>query len=168
MKHSIGCIDRFFGNAHTYILSGQGANGGLRDSYSYIVCCLFVMSILACQPDPVGSCSEVNYQDILELQSGDKYCFPDGLELAIVDIRNEYCPCFSVCVWEGQYVVDIDWTLPDGSTGSSTFNGSNNTLTESISDISIEGMEDSLIFDEECTESLPSPYILEVSVVVSR
>lgn len=80
----------------------------------------FTLLLTSCGEDPVIQsaplCQEIDFDTSFEMQVGDSACLPDGSSFKVLEVRDEFCPCFALCVWEGQLVMKIETKKIDGET----------------------------------------------------
>ncbi len=136
-------------------------------SFILLLSCLVFIS---CKDDDDDmTCEDVDYGVTLLVQEGDNFCFPDGFEMRIAALNNEYCPCGAVCVWEGQLTVLTEWTQPDGAVIEHVHNTSDRMLDEPLLDgIEISSDTTTIVFAEICDLANPSPEIVSVEVVIDK
>ena len=86
---------------------------------------LFAFTIfVSCSKDETDDCNNVNYEEFFTIEPNNKYCFSDGDFIKVIELANDFCPCLTTCVWEGEmnlhYVAQIDGVEYSGKTGSSS------------------------------------------------
>lgn len=52
-------------------------------------------------------CEEVLVGDIIEFQLGDTFCVNDT-EVYIASIDDQRCGCLEVCVWQGEFIFNLE------------------------------------------------------------
>jgi len=137
---------------------------------SVLTIILMTFVLFSCSKSENEICIEVNYDEKFSIEEGKEYCFPDESVLKIVAFRNEFCPCNVICVWEGQMVVEMEWQAVGDSTYFFDYLSSNNTNfpTNFPSGLEITEEDEDIVFEDDCTESNPSPDILEAKIIVSK
>ncbi len=70
-----------------------------------LVAMLFFASCTKSSNSPI--CIDVEYGVLFDMEDDQSYCFPDGFEINVEELRNEFCCCFCVCVWEGEIVASL-------------------------------------------------------------
>jgi len=134
---------------------------------------LFILLIItiafsSCSKTNSPDCIDVFYDEHFTIQEGNNYCFPDGNSIEIKQLKNEFCPCDAVCVWEGQMM--LNYTLIyDGNTYKGT-QGSTTTQDEMYD--TLDGLlhthfqEIQLI--EPCDENHPNPNIKNAQLKLTK
>ncbi len=140
----------------------------------YLFIISFALSILTSCGDPDSEslmCTEVDYDTAFSIQADNSYCFPDGVVLSVTALNNEFCPCDAICFWEGQMTIDMQWDFPGEELldyryqAAPTAQAQNEPLPDGT-EISTD--QDDIIFEEECSDSNPSPEIIETIIVVRK
>ena len=89
----------------------------------YTLYTLTILLIFSCQkesnPKVQLACIEIDYDSSFTAMLGDVICLPDGSSFIIKNIKDEFCPCESICKWEGELKVIVETT--DLSSEISTF-----------------------------------------------
>lgn len=69
-----------------------------------------IVILISCNKDieTSNSCQEVQFTFSFELKVGESACLPDGRSIRLLEVRDEICPCFDDCFWEGQLVMKIE------------------------------------------------------------
>jgi len=113
-------------------------------------------------------CQDVNYSSAFSIEANNKYCFPDEVSLTILDIKNEFCPCFANCIWEGEMVIDMQWILASGETTIFSFHQAA-TINDSLpSSIMVTTDVENIVFENDCTSGDPSPAITSTIITVTN
>lgn len=76
------------------------------------------------------NCKNENYDKEFTVTLGESVCFPDGNSFEVKTIRDQFCCCLCICVWEGELEVMVETTDNTGKKdlftfGSSLINGNN-------------------------------------------
>lgn len=137
---------------------------------------LFTLSLLlclsACSKDnepTTPPCNDEEYGTVFTIHPGETYCFSDNTELKIVSLINEFCPCNLQCFWEGQMTISMEWTMPDGALIEYNYNTAPQLTNEDLPDgLVISYLLEDFTFAEECTESVPSPEIIEAKITILK
>ena len=74
---------------------------------------LYLLSItllISCDKDieRTNSCQDIQFAISFEIKVGESACLPDGRSIRLLEVRDEICPCFTDCFWEGQLVMKIE------------------------------------------------------------
>lgn len=140
-------------------------------NYFKLLVLLLGLALVSCSDGDEKTCTDVTYSTEFTVASGSSYCFPDGIELAITTLNNEFCPCNVECIWEGQMTIDMVWTLADGTMldykylAAPQSQVSNEPLPDGM--IILADQED-IVFDSECTQSNPSPVITQTVIQITK
>jgi len=133
-----------------------------------ILATTLVLFLFSCKKDESGSCIDADYSIAFTIEEGNTYCMPDGLEIAVTEIKNEFCPCDLECFWEGQMIIEFDFTM-DGESMAHTFGSSEATASAPAPyGLTISTNKDDIVFEEECSIENPSPRILEAQISLTR
>jgi len=127
--------------------------------------------LCACNNDDMPKqCTTVQYGTAFLIETNNTYCFTDDTQLEVVSLNNEYCPCDVNCFWSGQLTIDIKWTFADGSTKTYKHNAAASVMAnEELPDgLEVRADEDTVVFEEECSDSNPSPIILSAQITVDK
>ena len=88
---------------------------------------------ISCSKKNLYTCHDVNYDVFFDVDSGNKYCFPDGNFIEILEFSNSLC-CFGNCIWEGEIGLHYNAKIGDkeyqGEVGSSP--KTNNTIESKL------------------------------------
>jgi len=129
---------------------------------------LLTLIIISCTK--IGDCTEVSYNTPFTIIAEETYCLPDGAELLIKSLNNEFCPCEAVCIWEGQMTLDVTWTDTEGNSTDGTMSTHHNITmpSEDIPDllINVANVQDSITFITECNLANGNPEISQAIIVV--
>ncbi len=82
---------------------------------------LFAITLcISCGEDPIIQsaplCQQVEFDQAFEMKVGESACLQDGRSFKVIEVRDEFCPCLAICIWEGQLVMKIEIDNLDGST----------------------------------------------------
>jgi len=109
---------------------------------------------------------DVNYGEYFTIKTCGKYIFPDNNFFEVKCLRNEFCPCNALCIWEGEMILvfsaNMDGIAMDSMIGSSE--KTNKIFVKEPYTIHFKNIQ----FEEACTNDNPSPKIFSASVLVSR
>jgi len=62
----------------------------------------------------ITACKEVDYGDVFEMELNEAVCFPDGNEMILKVVEDQFCPCEAVCIWQGELVIILEATESNG------------------------------------------------------
>jgi len=79
----------------------------MKNLIAFIVVAYFFLISSSCTKKPMVNCNEVEYGVEFTIEANHVYCFSDGYEFEVTSLKNEFCCCFCVCVWEGQIVANL-------------------------------------------------------------
>jgi hypothetical protein len=65
----------------------------------------------ACADIETTDCTNIEYNSPFSIAVDEMYCLPDGNYIYIELMNPSYCPCNSVCVWEGELLTTISYNL---------------------------------------------------------
>ena len=112
---------------------------------------------------------DVSYNEIFEARQGEIYTFPDGSELVINDLINNFCPCFVYCVISGTMKLDLTWTNSSGFSQTVTFSPDPSILSiDEFDDFDIIAESNWAIeYEFECTlSSTKNPDIISAEIMI--
>jgi len=126
----------------------------------------FVLSsIISCTKQDF-ECIYVDYNTSFVIEKEHKYCFPNGNSFIVTELKNGFCPCNSICFWEGEmtleYITQINNTEVEKSVGSST-----KTDSVFISEEYIIKFSD-IRLKSPCSKTNPSPKISQATIEVKK
>jgi len=137
----------------------------MKNSKLYIILTFLVLILFSCTKKDY-ECNDVQYNTSFEITKEQKYCFSDGNYFIVNYMRNEFCPCYSECIWEGEMIlgykafvdnIEVEKTVGSSLKTNSLFMSEDYYII--FSDIK---------FEEPCSESNPSPAITQATVVVRK
>lgn len=80
---------------------------------------ILALTLLAsCGEDPIiqsSLCEQIQFDTQFEMQVGDSACLPDGRSFTVTEVRDEFCPCLAICIWEGQLTMKLEIKETDGT-----------------------------------------------------
>lgn len=79
---------------------------------------LAITLCVSCGEDPIIQssplCQQIEFDNTFEIKVGETACLPNGRSFKIEEVRDEFCPCLAICIWEGQLVMKISTIDLDG------------------------------------------------------
>lgn len=73
---------------------------------------LAITFLISCGEDPIiessSFCQQIQFDNQFEMQVGQTACLPDGRSFTLLEVRDEFCPCLALCIWEGQLVMKME------------------------------------------------------------
>ena len=143
-----------------------------------LVLLLPCLLLVSCRDEDDDTCIEADYGVTLLVEVGDTYCFSDELEMKIVSLNNEFCPCGVDCVWEGQLAIEMEWKLADDSDitgwilepGESVEHTHLSAMDDEmlLDDIRITTLMESIKYEVECSNDNPSPEVVSVELLIEK
>lgn len=144
-------------------------------SCKYIFSCIFLSVIcIACsdsdEPETKSeACIDVEYNETFAVEVDGQYCFPDGTELKVNAFRNDFCPCNVICVWQGQMVIEMEWTDGTEVVEFEYQSDDNPNFDNSLPNGAvISDLDEDIEFITPCTDANPSPEIIGAKITVTR
>jgi hypothetical protein len=64
--------------------------------------------MFSCSKGSNNNCQTINFNDKFQAKVGEKYCVNDENSMTIKSIDNQLCPCNADCIWEGEYILDLE------------------------------------------------------------
>lgn len=61
------------------------------------------------------ACELIQYDTAFAMTVGSTACLPDGRTIELITARDSFCPCFAICVWEGQLEIILKTTDLNGT-----------------------------------------------------
>lgn len=92
-----------------------------------LVASLFILSCNKADDDnKKQECTQIEFNTNFSMILNDEVCFPDGSGFIVKTIKDEFCPCLAVCIWEGELRVMVETIETNGDKelfefGSSSF-----------------------------------------------
>ena len=127
------------------------------------------VALFSCSGMDSETCTEVKFTDAFTVETGETYCLEDGTELEITALNNEFCPCFAVCVWEGEMTINMTWTMPDAEVIEYLFHAGAPSVNEKLPNgIVVLADQEEIETEFPCTETSPSPAIISAVIVVNN
>jgi len=74
---------------------------------------LATILLVSCNKDDSESqarqvCTEVTYGQVFEMIIDDAVCLPDGNEIVLKVIEDQFCPCDHLCIWQGELQIMLE------------------------------------------------------------
>lgn len=73
----------------------------------YIVFIIAFITVVSCHNDDLNECTKVEFNNSFITKVGKKYCINDTDYLLIRSIDNQLCPCDALCIWEGEFIINM-------------------------------------------------------------
>lgn len=75
-----------------------------------IIAILSIILLFACDKDveKTSSCQDIQFDTSFEMKVGESACLPDGRTIRLLEVKDEFCPCLAVCIWEGQLTIKLE------------------------------------------------------------
>ncbi len=133
-------------------------------SLSILVSLLLVI-LLSCSKQTVD-CAVVSYDESFTIELDKKYCFPDGNYIKTKTMLNEFCPCYSLCKWEGQMTLGFEAEMDGQIYNDKIGSAANKYLLKE--EEQYKTVLSNIIFLTPCSESNPSPEIVRAELTVIK
>ncbi|MDF1696125.1 MAG: hypothetical protein P1U56_09850 [Saprospiraceae bacterium] len=136
--------------------------------YVIILFSLCIISLSACSDNEETS----KYGEEFVIRLDETVTFSDGNSMKVTEIRDEFCCCLCLCVWEGQLVIEVETTNASGEIENKSFGSAPNQLGRDIFDDYVVSSINYL-YDNE-PDSLPlcegefDPNKVELIMVISK
>ena len=151
----------------------------MKNFLLFMLACLAFLFVSCSDSDDVSEddvseeassmCNDVTYDDPFDVELDGVYCFPDGTQLTVLEIKNDFCPCNVVCIWQGEMVINMEWT--DGTTVEEFRYGSDDNPAAADNLLPngalITDEDEDIEFVTPCTQSNPSPDIIGAKLIVT-
>lgn len=84
----------------------------------YLIFALPLLLIISCndtdENDAINGCPEIEFDNSIALEIGDSVCLPDDRMITLLEVEDQYCPCFVACDWGGQLLIKFILTDSEG------------------------------------------------------
>lgn len=74
----------------------------------YLIFTTVIILIFSCTKATNSDCETIRFNDKFQAKVGEKYCVNDSNSLTIKSIDNQLCPCNADCIWEGEFILDLE------------------------------------------------------------
>ena len=130
---------------------------------------ILLLSMLCMACSDSESCVDVDYNNTFSVEEDGQYCFPDGSALTVVGFRNEFCPCEAVCVWQGQMIIEMEWTDGTEVVEFEYRSDDNPNFDNSLPNGAvISDLDDDIVYVTPCTLANGNPDIIGAKITVTK